>query len=75
MKAVTPIAVEDLGAPPSRKLLRSREASRYLALSPRALWALSNSGSIPTVRIGLRTVRFDIDDLNDWIDSQKAGRR
>jgi len=47
-------------------LLRSADAARALAISPRTLWELSKRGEIPTVRFG-RVVRYDIEDLRKWI--------
>lgn len=52
-------------------LLRPNEASRSLAISPRLLWSLTNSGQIPCVRIG-RAVRYDPRDLDAWISVQKS---
>lgn len=55
------------GAP---RLLNYRQASAYLALSERKLWALAASAEIPTCRIG-RCVRFDIEDLRLFIERTK----
>ena len=51
-------------------LLRSDEAARLLAISPRKLWTLADDGEIPVVRIG-RSVRYDPADLQDYIERQK----
>ena len=51
-------------------LLRSDEAARLLAISPRKLWTLADDGEIPVVRIG-RSVRYDPADLRDYIERQK----
>ena len=51
-------------------LLRSDEAARLLAISPRKLWTLADDGEIPVVRIG-RSVRYDPGDLQDFIERQK----
>ncbi len=65
--------------PPSnlvRRLVRSREAAFYLGVSERTLWTLENSGQVPSVRFGSgrrQSVRFDISDLDLWIDSHKSG--
>ena len=59
-----------------RRLLRTREAALYLGISERSLWTLCNSGQIPAVRFGSgrrQSVRFDIADLDHWIESCKEG--
>ena len=68
------IAVGEQPAP-MRLLLKPEEAAEALAISPRTLWALTNSGEIPKLKIG-RCVRYDVDDLRAWVAAQKdrAGR-
>ena len=51
-------------------LLRSDEAARLLAISPRKLWTLTDEGQIPVVRID-RSVRYDPANLQDCIERQK----
>ncbi len=55
---------------PLRLLLTSREAAEALAISPRSLWSLTNSGELPCVRMG-RSVRYAPEDLQEWIDRQR----
>jgi excisionase family DNA binding protein len=52
-------------------LLSARDAAKALAISPRKLWELSNTREIPSIRIG-RSVRYDVRDLREWIDSHKS---
>ncbi len=52
-------------------LLKPNEAAAALAISPRLLWSLTQSGDVPCVRIG-RAVRYDPRDLTVWIDRQKG---
>jgi excisionase family DNA binding protein len=52
-------------------LLTATEAAEALAISPRTLWSLTDSGDLPCVRIG-RAVRYDPADLRAWIDRRKA---
>ena len=52
-------------------LLTPNEASGMLSISPRTLWALTQAGAIPVVRIG-RSTRYDQRDLIAYIDSQKC---
>ena len=51
-------------------LLRSDEAAKLLAISPRTLWTLADDGEIPVVRVG-RSVRCDPANLQDCIERQK----
>jgi hypothetical protein len=53
------------------KLINSKQAAEYLCVSPRKLWDLSKTGRIPTVKID-RVVRYDVEDLNAFIDQQKS---
>ena len=53
-----------------RLLLTSREAAEALCISERKLWGLTASGEIPCVRIG-RSVRYDLEDLKQWIEDRK----
>lgn len=50
-------------------LLTEIEAARFLAISPRTLWSLRQSGEIPHLRIG-RAVRYSRASLHDWIDQR-----
>ena len=52
-------------------LLTPNEASSMLSISPRTLWALTQAGALPVVRIG-RSTRYDQRDLVAYIDSQKC---
>lgn len=53
-----------------KKLMKSKQAAKYLCICERKLWDLSKSGRIQTVRID-RAVRFDIADLDSFIEQQK----
>ena len=61
-------------SPNIKLLFKPSDAAEALSISPRKLWAMTNSGDIPCVRFG-RSVRYDPADLRMWIDSQKGGRR
>jgi excisionase family DNA binding protein len=54
-------------------LLTALQAAKALAISPRTLWSLTDSGEIPCVRIG-RAVRYDPVDLRAWIERRKSGK-
>jgi excisionase family DNA binding protein len=50
-------------------LLTDREACEYLRLCPRQLYALRKRGLIPFVKIGGRTVRYRLRDLDAAIEA------
>lgn len=47
-------------------LLTPRQAAQTLAISPRKLWDLTNSGDVPHIRIG-RSVRYPAAALERWV--------
>ena len=53
-------------------LLAPQQAAVTLAISPRKLWGMTDSGEMPPLRVG-RCVRYPLDDLQRWIDAQKEG--
>ena len=56
-------------------LLSPRDAAKALAISPRKLWALTNSGEISSVRIG-RSVRYRVESLGRYLtELEKGGPR
>ena len=52
------------------KLMTSKQAAKYLCISERKLWDLQKLQRIPVVRID-RSVRFDIADLDSFIEQLK----
>ena len=50
------------------RLMKIKDAAIYLSMSEQALYQLVHRGRIPVVRIG-RALRFDLDSLDDWIQS------
>ncbi|MBX3360146.1 MAG: helix-turn-helix domain-containing protein [Phycisphaeraceae bacterium] len=46
-----------------------RDAARMLGISERLLWTLTNSGSVPHVRIGAR-VLYPTEQLRRWVDER-----
>ena len=52
-------------------LVRPAEAARLLSIGKRKLWELTNCHAIPFLRIG-RSLRYDVRDLEQWIDAQKV---
>ena len=58
------------------RLLRSKEAASYIGVGTRTLWTLTNLRQIQAVRFdtgGRGSVRYDREDLDAWIEVQKAG--
>jgi excisionase family DNA binding protein len=53
-------------------LLTAEQAAKALTISPRTLWGLTKTGQIPCVRINGWTLRYDPDDLKEWIKRQKG---
>ena len=53
-------------------LLTAREAAESLAISERTLWDLTRRGEIPRLKIGA-SVRYDLRDLQAFIDKRKGG--
>ncbi len=53
------------------RLMTSRDAAKYLCISERKLWSMTQAGEIPAVRLG-RAVRFDIKDLENFIQKAKG---
>ena len=52
-------------------LLRPAEAARFLAISPRKLWELTNMREVPFVRIG-RSLRYPREALLGWVVSRQV---
>jgi excisionase family DNA binding protein len=55
----------------TEKLLKPVEAAEFLAICPRKLHELTKQGEIKCVRMG-RSLRYDPDDLRDYIERCKA---
>ena len=53
-------------------LLTPQQAAQTLAISPRKLWGMTDSGEIPHLRVG-RCVRYPLADLQRFIDEHKNG--
>jgi excisionase family DNA binding protein len=64
--------IEEIPLP--RLLLKPNEAADMLAISPRLLWTITDSGALPCLRIG-RLVRYDVADLKAWINTQKSSAK
>ena len=51
-------------------VLTPKEAAKYLSISKSYLLYLFRENKMPGTKIGHRTIRFKIEDLNDWLDKQ-----
>lgn len=56
-----------------RRLLDAAEAAEYLGLSETALRSKVQRREIPFVRVGKRQLRFDIRQLERWIEERTIG--
>lgn len=56
----------------TKRLLRVKEAAKYLAVSDRTIWSLTKDGKLPAVKFN-RNVRYSIDDLQKFIDNARGG--
>jgi len=64
-------------AAPIRRLLRTKEACQYLAMSPWSLRQMVDRRELAYVSSGDNTSawRFDIRDLDRWIESHRIGAK
>jgi excisionase family DNA binding protein len=53
-------------------LLKEKEAAAYLAISPRLLWGWRRQNKVPYIRFGSGAVRYKRQDLDRFIDSNRA---
>ena len=53
------------------RLIKPKAAALYLSISERKLWSMSNRGILPVVRL-VRAVRYDLQDLDDYICRAKG---
>ena len=52
-------------------LLTDSEAADILRLTPRQVARLAKKGILPSVNLPGNEVRFDVDDLRQWVESCK----
>lgn len=55
----------------TKRLLNEKEAAKYLSRSVWGIREMRYAGKLPFVKDG-RTVRFDIHDLDAWIEKSKT---
>ena len=61
------------GSTPEPLLRRPAEAARFLAISSRKLWELTNTREVPAIRIGC-ALRYPADELRAWVAERRGGR-
>ena len=57
------------------RLLTFKDAQNYLGLGRSTLYRLANNGTIPAIRVTERKWSYDIQELDQWIEQQKAQRK
>jgi excisionase family DNA binding protein len=62
-------------ATPIRRLLRTKEAAQYLSMSPWSLRHMVERRELPYISSGDNTSawRFDVRDLDRWIETHRIG--
>lgn len=60
-----------------KRLLTVKELANYLGLTTKSIYTRKSRGSIPAdciVKLG-ESVRFDLTEVNKWIDGLKVGNK
>jgi excisionase family DNA binding protein len=55
----------------STSLLTKDETAEVLRLTPRQVGKLARRGDLPSVNLPGNEVRFDPDDIRQWVESRK----
>lgn len=58
-------------APEEELLLSTREAAKRLSISERTLFALTKSGQLPCVRLGMAK-RYSVESIKNWVQKAEA---
>lgn len=62
------------GSEKDQKLtVRLAELAKLLSLSERAVWALADSGDLPSFKLGSARL-FSMDAVREWIQSKSEGQ-
>lgn len=54
-------------------LLTEQTAARRLAISANRLQKLVREGKVPHIELPDGSIRFDVQDLEDWLESRRRG--
>lgn len=55
------------------RLLNVDELAQYLGMTDRSIRHMVYRRQIPFVRLGAKRLRFDLAEINAWIDAQRVG--
>lgn len=55
----------------SKRLLSAKQAAAFLAISERTLHTLKKEKKLQSVKVGSRSVRYDLKDLETFIENYK----
>lgn len=55
-----------------RPKLTAEQAGEFMGLTARQVLELARQGRLPHIRYSPRIVRFDLDDIEAWVESQKV---
>lgn len=54
------------------RCLKTTEAAQYLGISPRSLLDMTRAHRIPHIRLGIRTICYEIADLDAFVDARRV---
>ena len=54
------------------RCLKTTDAAKYLGLSPRGLLDMTRLHKIPHVRLGTRTIVYDLQDLDEFVETRRV---
>ena len=63
-----------IGVTGKKRLFTAKEAAEFLGLAEQTVRQWANMRKIPSVKLG-RALRFDIRELDDWIESNRQPAR
>ena len=57
----------------TQNLLTANEVAEFLQISPRTLasWRANNPNDLPFIRLGNRTIRYRLEDLDYFLESDE----
>jgi excisionase family DNA binding protein len=58
----------------SEALMTAGELADYLRLSKASIYRLSEDGTIPTIRLGIFTIRFRLSDVMEALENHGSKR-
>lgn len=54
-----------------KPLLTAEQVGELLNVAVAEVWRMARSGALPCIRLGHRTMRFDPDDVQKYIDNKR----